>query len=476
MEENEDKIGSNESSEKFEKAREDMKSVPSTIWKYIASIFSFSNDKDVNSLEVIDNIKADIEFKGPNVWILICSIVICSIGLHLNSIPVIVGAMLISPLMGPIRGIGLAVGTNDFKLLMYSLMNFGVATVVSIVASYLYFKIMPFKDVTPEITSRVQPLILDVLVAFFGGLAGIIAASRNNISTVVPGVAIATALMPPLCVAGYGLATETWNFFFGSFYLFVLNSVFICVATIVVVRYLRFPLATYINKKRERNIKIYIGIFLLLILVPSGIKFVDVFKESVFRNSAQTFLKEELKSIKDISVLREDINYEEKTITVFLGVNDNISARALDQLQQDMESDRFSLEGAVLRVEQNEDLNNGFTMEDARYMLDDLRDKIIEKNILINSLKTENNSSNNFKYDPNEIEKKLKFEKEFEKLSSFSASNSFKVNMNGTCDTTLLFIVNWNDTIISKTRTTRLEDWIKLNFKCDKFEVIEKIK
>ncbi|MDB4089565.1 DUF389 domain-containing protein, partial [Flavobacteriales bacterium] len=264
---------------KKSEAKEEMKKLPNTIWKYIVSIFSFSNDKDVNPLEVMDDIKKGIEFKGYNVWILICSIFICSIGLNVNSIAVVIGAMLISPLMGPIRGIGLAVGTNNFKLLIYSLINFGVATVVSILASYLYFKLMPFKDHTSEILARTEPFILDVLIAFFGGLAGIIAATKRDNSTVVPGVAIATALMPPLCVTGYGLATGNWSYTFGAFYLFILNSLFICLATIVVLRYLKFPLATYVNKKKERNIKIYIAVFLAIILIPSGLKFKEIFEK-----------------------------------------------------------------------------------------------------------------------------------------------------------------------------------------------------
>ena len=250
--EEENKISESESTKKAEdfakkEVKDEMKKLPNTVWKFIVSIFSFSNDKDVNPIVVMEDIEKGIEFRGYNVWILICSIFICSIGLNVNSVAVVIGAMLISPLMGPIRGIGLSVGTNNFKLLIFSLINFGIATVVSILASFIYFKLMPFKDDTAEILARTEPFILDVLIAFFGGLAGIIAATKQDNSTVVPGVAIATALMPPLCVTGYGLATGNWNYTFGAFYLFILNSLFICLATIIVLRYLRFPLATYVN-------------------------------------------------------------------------------------------------------------------------------------------------------------------------------------------------------------------------------------
>ncbi|MGB1040194.1 MAG: DUF389 domain-containing protein, partial [Flavobacteriales bacterium] len=317
---------------KEENPKEEIKKLPNTIWKYIVSVFSFSNDKDVNPIEVIDEIKGGIEFKGYNVWILICSILICSIGLNVNSVAVVIGAMLISPLMGPIRGIGLGVGTNNFKLIIFSLINFGVATVVSILASFLYFKIMPFKDETSEILARTEPFILDVLIAFFGGLAGIIAASKKDNSTVVPGVAIATALMPPLCVTGYGLAIGDSGFYLGAFYLFILNSLFICLATIVVVRYLRFPLATYVNKRRERNIKIYIAFFLAIVLIPSGIKFKEIFDKSVFTNTAQTFVKERIKPIEGINIFDQDYDYDGNRITVFLAGRDFIAKERRSEL------------------------------------------------------------------------------------------------------------------------------------------------
>ena len=470
-------VNSGSSANEDKQVKEDIKNIPSTIWKYIISVFSFSNNKDSGKLEVIEDIKSDIEFKGPNVWILICSIVICSIGLHLNSIPVIVGAMLISPLMGPIRGIGLAVGTNDFKLLIYSLMNFGVATVVSIVASYLYFKIMPFKDVTPEIDARIQPLILDVLVAFFGGLAGIIAASRKNVSTVVPGVAIATALMPPLCVAGFGLATGKWNYFFGSSYLFVLNSVFICLATIIVVRYLRFPLATYINKRKERNIKIYIAIFLLLILVPSGMKFMEVFNKSVFKNTASSFVKEHVTPIPGIKIFDEDYNFESNTITLFLAGRDFIPASRREELQNILKGEKYGLTDCSLVIVQNEDMeNNGLTMDDFRLMSKDWEEKIIERDKKIKQLEADYKNKTDFNYDITSIDKKLKLVSEFNKIESFTTSKAYRVDMNGKMDTTILIVVEWLDSNLIPSRTSKLNEWIEVNFETNNYQVIEKTK
>ena len=191
---------------------------------FIKELMSINHDVDRD--ETVKSIVADIEFSGTNIWILMCSIIVASIGLINDSTAVIIGAMLISPLMGPIRGIGLALSTNDFKILIKSLSNFGVMIAVSVLASFLFFLITPIKTETSELLSRTEPQVLDILIAFFGGLAGVISATIKNKGgtlTVVPGVAIATALMPPLCTVGYGLALANWSYFIGAFYLFLLN-------------------------------------------------------------------------------------------------------------------------------------------------------------------------------------------------------------------------------------------------------------
>ena len=457
-------------------AKEEIKKLPNTIWKYIISIFSFSNDKDVNPLEVMEDIKKGIEFKGYNVWILICSIFICSIGLNVNSIAVVIGAMLISPLMGPIRGIGLGVGTNNFKLLIYSLINFGVATVVSILASFLYFKLMPFKDDTSEILARTEPFILDVLIAFFGGLAGIIAATKQDNSTVVPGVAIATALMPPLCVTGYGMATGNWPFAFGAFYLFILNSLFICLATIVVLRYLKFPLATYVNKRKERNIKIYIAIFLAIILIPSGIKFKQIFDKSVFENSAKSFVKEEVSQIDGVKIFDEDYNFDTKTITLFLAGNSLVTERRQKELQKKLSNEKYHMDNCSLVIIQNDEFQNSLTMDDFRLMSKDWENKIMERDKKIKQLENAYEAKTDFTYDLKSANRKMKLVSEFDALEGFSASKAYKVNVNGEMDTTLLIVVDWLDSNLIPKRTDKLNKWIEVNFETTNYQVIEKIK
>ena len=253
---------------------------------FIKELMSINHDVDRD--ETVKSIVADIEFSGTNIWILMCSIIVASIGLINDSTAVIIGAMLISPLMGPIRGIGLALSTNDFKILIKSLSNFGVMIAVSVLASFLFFLITPIKTETSELLSRTEPQVLDILIAFFGGLAGVISATIKNKGgtlTVVPGVAIATALMPPLCTVGYGLALANWSYFIGAFYLFLLNSVFICLATFLVLRLLKFPLVQFVNPKIEKKVKIYVFVVILLIIIPSVVKFSSMIKKSLFEQN-----------------------------------------------------------------------------------------------------------------------------------------------------------------------------------------------
>ena len=192
--------------------------------KVLNRVANISDGTDV--FGTIEHIKKDINIRGSNIWILVCSTMLASIGLDLNSAAVIIGAMLISPLMSPILGIGLAVGINDRDTLIESLKNFGLAIAVSLLTSVFYFLITPLGEPTSEIIARTQPTLLDVFVAIFGGIAGIVAGSRKEKTSAIPGVAIATALMPPICVAGFGIATGHWNYFAGAFYLFFINAVF----------------------------------------------------------------------------------------------------------------------------------------------------------------------------------------------------------------------------------------------------------
>ena len=247
---------------------------------------------NVDTKDAAERIKSAIWFRGPNVWILAFAIVLASVGLNVNSTAVIIGAMLVSPLMGPIIGVGLSLGTNDTDLLKASAKNLLVMVIISLIASTLFFILSPLALVNPtELEARTSPTIYDVLIAFFGGLAGILENSRKERGTVLSGVAIATALMPPLCTAGYGLAHLNMHFFLGALYLFVINSVFIALATYLMVLYLKFQKASGISPelaKKRRNI---ITVVLVIVLVPSIWSAFNLVRENNFERNARAFVE-----------------------------------------------------------------------------------------------------------------------------------------------------------------------------------------
>ncbi len=281
---------------KNKKLEKDKRQVPFTVvWFMIKSfVRSVMRIEDTDYEGTMNKVEEDMLFRGHSAWILIFSILIASIGLNANSTAVIIGAMLISPLMGPIVASGLAIGINDFSFLKRALKNFAVAILISLITSAIYFKITPLKEATSELLGRTTPTILDVFIALFGGFAGIIAGSRKESSNVIPGVAIATALMPPLCTAGYGIATWQGHFFFGALYLFFINSVFISLATFVTVKLLKFPKKKHINPETERRVKHIITFIVILFIIPSLILFFNVIKEARFKTNAKLFIKKEI--------------------------------------------------------------------------------------------------------------------------------------------------------------------------------------
>lgn len=255
-------------------------------------IINLKDSTDVRG--TIDSIRASTAVKGYNVWILACAAIIASIGLDLDSPAVIIGAMLISPLMSPILGIGLSIGINDRKHLLLALENFLIAVVASLLMSTLYFLITPLGKINPSIAARTEPTLLDVLIAFTGGIAGIVAGSRKDITNAIPGVAIATALMPPVCVAGYGLANSNWPVFLGAIYLFFINSVFIALATFLIVRFLRFPFTEYQDAQTKRKAFRWVLAFAFLMALPSGYLFFGVIDRYKMTTRAETFIAEEV--------------------------------------------------------------------------------------------------------------------------------------------------------------------------------------
>ncbi|WP_417015767.1 TIGR00341 family protein [Alistipes sp.] len=250
--------------------------------EFLKGRFNLEDDKAQRD-EVVANIAKGVEFRGVNLWVLIFATMIASLGLNVNSAAVIIGAMLISPIMGPIMGVGLSLGINDFELLKRSLRNLALMFIVAIVTSTLYFFISPLSSNSSELLARTVPTTYDVLIALFGGLAGIVAQTRQDrTSTVIPGVAIATALIPPLCTAGFGLATGQLRFFLGALYLFFINSVFIALATYLIVRFLGYEKKVFIDKARERAVKRLMMIITLATFIPSVVIGFHMVQVSVF--------------------------------------------------------------------------------------------------------------------------------------------------------------------------------------------------
>ena len=262
-------------------------------WPSIQSWFRdlFDLEEGLDREGTVIAIKGSKKMRGSNAWLLICSIMIASLGLDLNSGAVIIGAMLISPLMAPILGVGLSVAINDREALWISLQHFLLAIVIALITSTFYFWITPLGDMTPQIRARTEPNLLDGLVAIFGGLAGIISTSRKDKGSAIPGVAIATALMPPLCVTGFGLANGDWTVALNSFYLFFLNSFFIAMTAFLIIRLLNFEMHTYEDRKEARKTRAILVFFSLLLILPSIYILMKVYDKRQTENQIQTFIE-----------------------------------------------------------------------------------------------------------------------------------------------------------------------------------------
>ncbi len=387
------------SSEETPKPRS-FKEVALLLWRKFKSLLIIHDDTDIEA--TIASIRRSVEFRGINIWILFFAIIIASIGLNVNSTAVIIGAMLISPLMGPINGIGLAVGTFDMKLLQRSFRNLAIMVLISLFASTVYFVLSPLSDAQSELLARTRPTIFDVLIATFGGLAGIVAASRREQPfTVISGVAIATALMPPLCTAGFGLATLQFKYFFGAFYLFFINSFFIALATFVMVRYLKFPISKFVDPKREKIVKRSIMFFTVLVMIPSLFTAISVVKESAFNSQVIKFVNDLQKNdiLKESQIISYDKIYDKKSPTLTLTIiGEEVSPAMVDTLRQMMVND-YSLASTQLRVRQTSHvIEMGDQADVLAGLLVDREQQIRDKDEEIQQLKDSIQTSSSVKY------------------------------------------------------------------------------
>lgn len=307
-----------------------MQHTDKTLWQVVKGYFNALPYKE-NEEETIQEISRGVTFHGANLWILVFAVFIASLGLNVNSTAVIIGAMLISPLMGPIVGMGLAVGINDSRLLSRSLKNYLVATTISVITATIYFLLTPLTEAQSELLARTSPTLYDVLIALCGGAAGILALSVGGKGNVIPGVAIATALMPPLCTAGYGLAMGNFSFFFGAFYLFFINTVFIALATFVGVRMLRFRQNQQTDATCSSKMNKYIIVIVVLTMLPAAYMTVQIIRESVLDSNMRRFTKNEL-TFKATQILSQRRDEKTKLLEI-VALGKPITAEEIKQAQ-----------------------------------------------------------------------------------------------------------------------------------------------
>ena len=304
-----------------------------TLWQVVKGYFNAFPEKDCED-EVVAQISDGVDFHGATLWVLIFAIFIASLGLNVNSTAVIIGAMLISPLMGPIIGMGLAVGIADLKLFKRALTNYLITTVISVGTATIYFTISPITEAQSELLARTSPTLYDVLIALFGGAAGILAISTKSKNNVIPGVAIATALMPPLCTAGYGLAVSNTSYFFGAFYLYFINTVFIAFTTCIGVRLLHFHRKKFVDREKMKRVNYYIAGILLITMIPAGYMTWSIIKQSVIENNIEKFVRDELDNSGTYIISHE---YDSKTKTLnVVAIGKPISVGAIAKAQKSM--------------------------------------------------------------------------------------------------------------------------------------------
>lgn len=418
--------------------------------------FRLGKEKE-NFQNISDNIRNGIYFRGTNLWILIFAVFIASLGLNVNSTAVIIGAMLISPLMGPIMGLGFGMGINDVSLLKKSGSSFLYATIVSLITSTIYFLITPLEDAHSEILARTSPNIYDVLIAIFGGLAIMLAFSSKLKGNVIPGVAIATALMPPLCTAGYGLATLQFHFFFGAFYLFIINSVFIALSTLAITRVLNFPLIQSRKKEEEVKARKIVWIVIIITILPSiyfGYTFVE---QNKFEKSANEFIDNEAIFVNDY-LLKREIDVENKEITLIFG-GQSIEEEEITLLKSKLL--KYELETSALEIKQ------GFTsLKDNSGDLQNnqLTLSLSESNNKVEMLQSKIDSLDDQSKLSKQIYSELKIQYPFIQSSILQTAIS---NNDSTYQRTWIAIIHSESKWNAKDKT-KIEEWLKIRINTKK--------
>jgi uncharacterized hydrophobic protein (TIGR00271 family) len=471
----------NTNDENTVKEEKEFDHVKESAWKGINLFFKELLDisKDTDREATIEGVKKDISFKGHNAWILIFSVFVASIGLNVSNTAVVIGAMLISPLMGPIVGLGLSVAINDVETLRKSLINLGVMVALSVITAYLYFTISPLTKETPELLARTSPTILDVLIAIFGGLALIVAKTKKGtMASVIFGVAIATALMPPLCTVGYGLAVGNLQYAGGAIYLFSINAVFIALTSFLIAKILRFPMVKYANSKHRKRIAQIATIIAVIVIVPSIILFLNLLKVEVFENKAKEFIETNVKYDGTV-ILKSNQDYDTNKIEIFL-IGRLVPEYTINNWKEELKKNTV-LGDVNLQVFQAADQSDEMAQELSGKLKFDILDELYEKNeqllmdkeAKINFLENEltNLKIKELRFD--EISKEVKIN--YSEIATISYYNKVTTNFKST-DTIPVIAITWDKKYSKKNRekdTKRLNNWLRYKLKLDTLQIIE---
>ena len=440
-----------------------------TLWQVIKSYFNVLPYKDGEKY-VIKQITNGINFQGSNLWILIFAVFIASLGLNVNSTAVIIGAMLISPLMGPIIGMGLALGIADLDLFKQSIKNYLVSTFISVVTATIYFTLSPITNAQSELLARTSPTLYDVLIALFGGAAGFLATSTKGRNNVVPGVAIATALMPPLCTAGYGLAVQNTSYFFGAFYLYFINTVFIAFTTCVGVRFLHFHRKQFVNREQMRRVNLYIVTIIIITIIPASYMTWNIIKQSVFENNIENFVTKEL-NYSGTNILSHQYDLKTKTLHV-VAVGNPISTDSIAKAQKAMAN--YQLDGYALKVIQGSNSDSLLLLQHknkGQLMVGEKNTAEWQELAYNNDvLKKELTSYTRYPVLANDMREELKVVCPSAKSIMLSkASESFVDS--ASIKSHIVAIVKTNKTL-AKDNRKQLYDWLKVKVKSDSLELI----
>ena len=404
---------------------------------------------------VHDEIESGISFRGTNLWVLIFAIIIASVGLNVNSTAVIIGAMLISPLMGPIIGVGYGIATYDFKLLKGALRNYIFAMIAGLSASALYFALTPINAAQSELLSRTSPNIYDVLIALFGGFAGIVVLASKRKGNVVSGVAIATALMPPLCTAGYGLAMGNWSFFFGALYLYAINSVFIAVATMVTTRFYRFPVASYLSEKAKRKANYLVYFIVLFTALPSLYFGYRLVKFEEFKQHAQDFISNET-NIPNEFLLKQDVDPVNKVISLVFG-GKGLSEQTKESIRQAAKN--YALEDAKIVVSQSFSL---IDTEKEMSEADKLRGELSNTMQIMQGIKLDYDSLNRNQVLGAKLQAELQVWEP--SIKRCYANFATTLNSDSTTSSALIFIAEAKEDMESQIDPSKIKKWLQTKY------------